>query len=167
MGILPLAAQFAGQTLQVEMDPGEEATVPEWEFTGTGTCTYNPTADLTVGAYFGDDSGFQPLTLNGDATFQLDHKYVAPGPYTVAVTALDLQGSLGSATGQLGPAVSISDAAPVTEGLTQQFTVTLSQAASFPVNVEFATQDGTGSRAQTIRSWTPRAGRSRSRRARR
>ena len=111
-----------------------------------------------MGAYFGDDSGSQPLTLNGDGTFQLDHEYVAPGPYTVTVTALDLQGGLGSATGQLGPAVSISDAAPVTEGLTQQFTVTLSQAASFPVNVQFATQDGTAKQGTDYQVLDPTSG---------
>ena len=66
------------------------------------------------------------LTLNGDGTFQLDHEYLAPGPDTVTVTATDPCLAQGSAQAQLGPAVSISDAAPVTEGLTQQFTVTLS-----------------------------------------
>ena len=57
VGILPLAAQFVGQTFQVEMDPGEEATVPEWEFTGTArarttrppTSQWGPTSAMTAG----------------------------------------------------------------------------------------------------------------------
>ena len=162
--IFPLAAQFVGQTFQVEMDPGKKPRFRNGSSLAPARArtTRPPTSQWDL---FGDNSGFQPLTPNGDATFQLDHKYVAPGPYTVTVTALDLQGSLGSATASLAPRRASATPAPVTEGLTQRVRVTLSQAASFPVNVQFATQDGTASRARTIRSWTPRAGRSRSRRA--
>ena len=50
MEIFPLAAQFVrGDTFQVEWYSRLcDSTVPQWEFTGTGTCTYNPTANLQV-----------------------------------------------------------------------------------------------------------------------
>jgi hypothetical protein len=44
---------------------------------------------------YGDGSGVQPLTLNADKTFALNHTYTASGSYTVAVTINDSQGGQG------------------------------------------------------------------------
>jgi len=63
-----------------------------WGVTGL---LVDPDADnwaLTVD--YGDGSGVQPLMLNADMTYTLDHSYASPGLYTVTVTADDGNGGM-------------------------------------------------------------------------
>ena len=66
---------------------------------GTGNNTYTGTVD------YGDGSGVQPLELNPDNTFVLNHTYLNDNPtdapwnfYTVTVTVTDENGSVGTDT---------------------------------------------------------------------
>ncbi len=82
------------QVLVVNIAPtissGGDATIDEGStlfrsgfFTDPGADTWTATVD------YGDGSGEQPLALEPDKTFQLDHTYAIAGTYTVVVTVTD------------------------------------------------------------------------------
>ena len=51
----------------------------------------------TATVNYGDGSGVQPLTLNTNKTFTLNHTYATSGPDTVTVTVDDSYGGVGTA----------------------------------------------------------------------
>jgi hypothetical protein len=69
-------------------------------FTDPGTETWTATVD------YGDGSGPQPLVLNPDKTFRLDHTYTNLGVYPVTVAVKDSAGQVGT------HALSVTVAAP-------------------------------------------------------
>jgi uncharacterized delta-60 repeat protein len=71
-------------------------------FADPGADTWTATVD------YGDGSGPQPLTLNADKTFTLQHAYNDEGSYTVSVTVADDDGVAGSASFT----VNVNDTAP-------------------------------------------------------
>lgn len=75
------------------VDAGPDAAIDEGDtfistssFTDPGADTWTATVD------YGDGSGPQPLALNPDKTFALNHVYVDDGAYTVTVTVTDDDG---------------------------------------------------------------------------
>ena len=51
----------------------------------------------TASINFGDGSGFQPLSLNPDGSFDLNHSYSRRGTFTVTVRVVDNEGNVGTA----------------------------------------------------------------------
>ena len=67
---------------QPELDEGDT-------FTATGSFT-DPGADAwTATVDYGDGTGSQPLALNADKTFALEHTYLDNGDFTVTVRVFD------------------------------------------------------------------------------
>ena len=94
------------------VDAGPDATIDEGDtfvsagsFTDPGSDTWTATVD------YGDGSGPQPLALNPDKTFALDHTYADNGVYTVTVTVTDDDGGVGVDTA----IVTVNNVAPVVE----------------------------------------------------
>ena len=80
----PVVTSLAGPTLAVR---GQSL-----HYTGSFT---DPDADTwTATVNFGDGSGDQPVTLNPDKTFALDHVFANTGNYTVVVTVADNHGGM-------------------------------------------------------------------------
>jgi autotransporter-associated beta strand protein len=81
------------------VNAGDDATIAEGAaFTGSGAFT-DPGADTwTATVDYGGNSGVQPLALNPDGSFDLDHVYMDDGLYTVTVTVTDDDGGVGSDT---------------------------------------------------------------------
>ena len=102
----PDVTQSEGQTLLVTgsfNDPG----VSSW----TGTVDY------------GDGTGAQPLALQPNKTFNLNHLYSTPGSYTVSVTVDDNHGGVGSdsllvTVGNVAPLVNVGPDVLLYEGQT-------------------------------------------------
>lgn len=75
---------------------GTDATITQGDslsrigsFSDPGADTWTATVD------YGDGSGSQPLALNADKTFRLDHSYTRPGTFPVTVVVTDGNGSVG------------------------------------------------------------------------
>jgi hypothetical protein len=75
---------------------GVNATIDQGTaFVRTGSFS-DPNPDTwSASVDYGDGSGAQPLALNPDKTFALNHTYTTAGNYTVAVTINDSQGGQG------------------------------------------------------------------------
>ena len=72
------------------LDAGADATVDEGSLFGRSGSSIDPGADSwTARVDYGDGSGVQPLTLNGDKTFDLSHTYADDGDYRVTVSVRD------------------------------------------------------------------------------
>ena len=72
------------------VDAGADATVDEGSLFGRSGSFTDPGADSwTARVDYGDGSGVQPLTLNGDKTFDLSHTYADDGDYRVTVSVRD------------------------------------------------------------------------------
>jgi Ca2+-binding RTX toxin-like protein len=85
-------------------------------FTGTGSFADASSDTWTATVNYGDNTGDQPLTLNPDKTFTLNHVYTDEGNYTITVKVVDDDGGVlgtGSATMQ----VSVGDVQPVVSNL--------------------------------------------------
>src|SRR5262249_29994358 len=65
------------------------------EFVRSGDFTDSNPDSWTATVDYGDGSGTQPLALNSDKTFRLDHVYTTPGDYTVSMMIADSQGGVG------------------------------------------------------------------------
>lgn len=77
--------------------PLNSETVNEGEtFTETGAFTDTDSTTWTATVDYGDGAGEQPLTLNTDKTFSLNHTYKDNGNYTVTVVVTDNQGNTGT-----------------------------------------------------------------------
>ena len=74
------------------INAGINATIDQGtEFVRSGSFV-DPNPDSWTGTVdYGDGSGVQPLVLNQDKTFALDHTYASPGNYLVSVTIIDSQ----------------------------------------------------------------------------
>ncbi len=108
--------------VQPTVDAGPDAAIDEGSlFTGSGqfidpgTDTWSATVD------YGDGSGVQPLALNPDRTFNLNHVYDDNGLYSVSVSVSDDDGSVGLDVAMVtvlnvAPAATLSNDGPVTEG---------------------------------------------------
>jgi parallel beta-helix repeat protein len=72
------------------VNAGEDATIDEGSlFSSSGSFT-DPGADTWVATVnYGDGSGIQPLALNADKNFALNHTYADNGSYTVVVCVTD------------------------------------------------------------------------------
>jgi hypothetical protein len=95
-----------------------------WEFSDNDAST-----SWTATVNYGDGSGTQPLALNADKTFLLDHLY-APGAYDLTVAVSDDAG----ATGTLVIHVVVNNLAPTVNlpsSLSFAFTRTLDASGSF------------------------------------
>jgi PKD repeat protein len=81
------------------VNAGPDATINEGgSFSSSGSFT-DPGADIwTATVDYGDSSGSQPLALNANKTFALNHTYAVQGTYTVTVTVQDSNGAAGSDT---------------------------------------------------------------------
>ena len=72
------------------VDAGADAAVDEGSLFGRSGSFIDPGADSwTARVDYGDGSGVQPLTLNGDKTFDLSHTYADDGDYRVTVSVRD------------------------------------------------------------------------------
>ncbi|HEX4796685.1 MAG TPA: PKD domain-containing protein [Humisphaera sp.] len=78
---------------------GPDATINEGDHYASSGSFIDPDDETwTATVDYGDGSGAQPLDLNDDKTFDLDHVYNAAGTFGVVVTVLDSSGLSGSAT---------------------------------------------------------------------
>ncbi len=111
---------------------GSDASLEEGAtFTGAGYFVDPDPDTWTATVDYGDGSGLQPLALNPDKTFQLNHVYADNGTYTVTVTVMDdYDGShsdtLTVAVVNVAPTAVIGNSGPVMEG--SPVTVSLSDA---------------------------------------
>lgn len=71
--------------------PGDTYTANS-SFTDSDSTTWHATVD------YGDGTGMQPLILNSDKTFSLNHTYTTNGNYTVKVKVVDDPGASGTKT---------------------------------------------------------------------
>lgn len=78
---------------------GPDAAVDEAApYTGSGSFTDQPGDAWSATVDYGDGSGVQPLPLNADKSFALNHTYADNGSYTVTVTVSDSYGAAGTDT---------------------------------------------------------------------
>ncbi|MFC1964381.1 PKD domain-containing protein, partial [Chloroflexota bacterium] len=76
---------------------GTDAIIVEGDtFMGSGAFTDPDSDNWTATVDYGDGSGPQPLALNPDSSFNLNHLYCDDGTYTVSVTVTDDNGGAGS-----------------------------------------------------------------------
>jgi hypothetical protein len=96
------------------VDAGADATLTEGStLTGTGSFTDSDTDLWTATVDYGDGSGVQPLTLNSDKTFSLNHRYLDNGSYTITVTVGD-----GTATASDSLTATVTNIAPTVGSIT-------------------------------------------------
>jgi hypothetical protein len=92
----PLTVVVSGNGVPL-VNAGSDATIDEGgTFTGGGSFVDVDSSSWTATVDYGDDTGLQSLTLNGDKTFSLSHQYADNGVYAVTVTVTDSQGSPGT-----------------------------------------------------------------------
>ena len=80
---------------------GDDATLIEGQtFSRAATFTddYSDAGPWTATVDYGDGSGEQPLVLNADKSFSLNHTYTDDGTYTATVRVTDEQGAVGTDT---------------------------------------------------------------------
>ena len=91
--------RFAVVNAVPTLEIGTPATADEGTPWSLAASFSDPNADTwTATVDYGDGSGVQPLTLNADKSFTLDHTYSDNGSYTVAVRLVDDWGALAEAT---------------------------------------------------------------------
>ncbi len=104
------------------VNAGPDAALPEGsQFTSSGSFTDSSSTSWTATVDYGDGSGVQPLTLNPDKTFALNHLYPQNGAYTVTVAVTDNDNGTGSDTalvtvGNLAPTVNAGPDAAIASG---------------------------------------------------
>jgi Ca2+-binding RTX toxin-like protein len=135
-----------------------DATIDEGgTFTGSGSFTDPGTSDTwTATVDYGDGTGAQPLTLNADNTFDLNHVYTAGGTFTVTVAVTDDDG--GSGTGSfvvtavnVPPVVTVSGPSIGVRGQPLPFTLTATDSqADMDAGFTFEIDWGDGSPVEQI-----------------
>jgi len=122
---------------------GQDKTINEGSsFSQSGSFT-DPGADTWIATVdYGDGSGIQPLALNADKSFNLDHAYPGSGDFTVNVTVIDKDGGEGSDT----VAVTVSNAALVVNAGPD---AVIDEGSSFSQSGSF-TDEGTGPWTATV-----------------
>jgi len=104
------------------VDAGPDASLSEGSvFAGSGSFTDTSSTSWTATVNYGDGTGPQPLALNPDKTFALNHLYPQNGTYTVTVAVTDNDGGTGSDTalvtvGNLAPTVNAGPDAAIASG---------------------------------------------------
>ena len=79
--------------------PMPDVTINQGDTLGSAGSFLDPSADTwTATVDYGDGSGVQPLALNADQTFTLNHAYDDSGVFTVTVRVSDDDGAVGTAT---------------------------------------------------------------------
>ena len=128
---------FAGFTAHVITSapqvnlPASASTNEGSPYTANGSFSDPGASSWTATVDYGDGSGAQPLTLNADQTFNLNHVYVDNGTYTATVVLTDNFGvtATGSSTvivNNVAPTVSAGGNRTVNEGGTVTLTGTIS-----------------------------------------
>jgi RHS repeat-associated protein len=85
--VTPVVAPMAAVTINQG-----DTLLSSGSFLDPATDTWTATVD------YGDGSGVQPLALNADQTFALDHTYTQAGVFTATVTVRDDEGVAGTTT---------------------------------------------------------------------
>jgi len=101
-----------------DVDAGPDAIIVEGgTFASAGSFT-DPGSDTWTGTVdYGDGSGPQPLALNPDGSFALDHGYADDGVYNVTVAITDDDGGVGTDAA----VVTVNNVAPIVEAGADQF----------------------------------------------
>ena len=90
---------ITAQNVNPIVSAGANQTLNEGDVLGRiGTFADGSTDKWTATVNYGDGSGTQPLTLNGDKTFVLNHLYADEGTYAVVVMVADDAGATGTAS---------------------------------------------------------------------
>jgi hypothetical protein len=83
----------------IAVDAGQNVTINEGNnFTGGGSFTDPGSGPWTGTVDYQDGAGVEPLSLNEDKTFSLDHTYGSAGVYDVSVVITSEAGKTGSST---------------------------------------------------------------------
>jgi hypothetical protein len=112
------------QNLAPAVNAGPDVAIGEGStFTSSGSFADPGTETWTATVDYGDGSGVQPLALNPDKTFDLNHFYGVGGNYTVTVAVTDSHGASGSDTASVtvhnfGPVVNAGPDVDINEGTT-------------------------------------------------
>jgi hypothetical protein len=124
----------SGKTVTVDYATANGTAVAPGDYTAkSGTLTFVP----------GDTSETITVATNTDGSVELTENFTVQLSGETNASISDGSG-LGTITDSSPlPSLSISDAAPVTEGATASFTVTLSPASANTVTVNYATANGT------------------------
>ena len=147
-----------------QINAGINATIDQGtEFVRSGSFADPNPDSWTATVDYGDGSGVQPLALNPDKTFTLDHTYTTPGNYVVGVTIIDSQGGQGhgyfavqvqtpSTPNPPAPSTAGTTGTPVPGGTSQGQPQV--QATTTTTGQTTATSDGTtGESAESIAHW--------------
>ena len=118
-------------------------------FIDPGADTWTATVD------YGDGTGSQPLTLNANKTFALDHVYADNGTYTITVEVTDDDGGSGTETfavtvDNVAPVVSLSGPTNVDEGSPYIGSGSFTDPGSDTWTATVDYGDGTGSQPLTL-----------------
>jgi len=82
-----------------QINPLSGSTITQGDtYSENGSFTDADSTLWTATVDYGDGSGVQPLTLNSDNMFSLNHQYTTEGTYTVTVNVTDNQGATGTGT---------------------------------------------------------------------
>ncbi|VTR92440.1 Probable aggregation factor core protein MAFp3, isoform C OS=Cyanothece sp. CCY0110 GN=CY0110_08276 PE=4 SV=1: PKD [Gemmata massiliana] len=149
---------------QPALNEGDEFNTPG-SFTDPGADAWTATVD------YGDGTGAQPLALNADKTFALDHRYLDNGTFTVTVRVFDGD-EYGTATfnvavANAAPAAGVSGPATGVRGQARTFVLSATDASSIDAAAGFTfainwgdgtTQQVTGPSGTTAEHVFTRAG---------
>jgi PKD repeat protein len=92
-------ACFVSPNQPPQVNAFQGATINEGAtYSASGSFTDTDSASWSATVNYGDGSGAQPLSLNPDKTFSLNHTYQDDGTYTVTVSVTDNQGAIGTQT---------------------------------------------------------------------
>ncbi len=136
--------------------PMPAVTINQGDTLGSAGSFFDPSNDTwTATVDYGDGSGVQPLSLNADQTFVLNHAYDDPGAYTVTIRVSDDEGLFGTGTQSVtvNPnrlVVHVGLNASLQEGDTLTRTGNFTDVAAGPWSGTVDYGDGTGLRPLTI-----------------